>query len=527
MDMEEFEAYEKPKPKAKKPIPYVLYFSAGLLWALVLPVALYYVLMFTEECWNIAIYDGDFLGAPQVFLIAFLGLALISGLPWGLFVRPPKNTFARFFPLALPFYAATIGMSYFVFAEESIFSGYDVLVLVVYLYLAVFYALFMLFVLLGGLRHRPMESKIAGFAALVILFILCAGPGVYYYYDNQRHMLSGPDIGDDDGERFYAEGSHGHDINTWEYLPFNKSNYIKTYVPDFPVSLQITENYPRLDGAIALLPVYASFVNATYKGLDDRTVGAYFNCTNTPNAFARLLKGEIDIFFGVPPSQQQQDDAAARSLNLVITPIAREAFIFFVHKDNPVNDLTQDQIRDIYSKTTTNWKDVGGSDLAIMPFQRPEGSGSQSAMQNMVMKSRKLTRPLKEEFHEGMGGIIRGVAAYRNGPRAIGFSFRWYATVLINNPDVKVLSVDGVHPNVENIRNGKYPLCTSLVAMTARPLSLQSQSLMGWILGPEGQKIIEKVGYVPIESPAELLKNPVPLIQDESILEREEQEQQP
>jgi phosphate transport system substrate-binding protein len=300
-----------------------------------------------------------------------------------------------------------------------------------------------------------------------------------------------PALSEDRGE----EVSVGHGVPVWDYLPFTEDNGLVR--PVSTPSVRISANYPRLDGAIAAWPVYAAFAQAVYKGLDENTVRAFVDCTNTVNAYQRLAEGAVDIFFGMIPSQEQRDYAASKGLTLAEVPIGKEAFVFFVHKDNPVRSLTLEQLRDVYSGRVTNWKELGGPDKRIMAFQRPEGSGSQTAMRT-VMAGQSMREPQQEEFHKGMAGIIQAAAAYRNRGNALGYSFRWYATVLYTHPDIRLLAVDDVEPTAENIGSGAYPFTVPLLAVTARPLSAESQSLLTWITGHEGQDLLERVGYVPL-----------------------------
>jgi len=161
-----------------------------------------------------------------------------------------------------------------------------------------------------------------------------------------------------------------------------------------------------------------------------------------------------------------------------------------------VTNLTLDQVRDIYSKRVTNWKRVGGHDEAITPFQRPEESGSQTAMLAMVMKDRAMARPLKDERVSGMGGIVNEVAGYRDMSGAIGYSFRWYATVMNSNPNVRLLTIDGVAPTAANIRNGSYPLTGDVNVVTAGSTNPNVHKLIDWTQSAQGQALMEKTGYV-------------------------------
>ena len=96
------------------------------------------------------------------------------------------------------------------------------------------------------------------------------------------------------------------------------------------------------------------------------------------------------------------------------------------------------------------------------------------------------------------GEIIELVADYRNSPGALGFSFRFFVTELIKNPNIKLLSIDGVEPSVVNIQNGSYPLITEAYAITARPREGNVAKLIDFLRSPEGRRLVEASGYVPV-----------------------------
>ena len=101
-----------------------------------------------------------------------------------------------------------------------------------------------------------------------------------------------------------------------------------------------------------------------------------------------------------------------------------------------------------------------------------------------------------------MGDIINDTANYRNYNAALGFSFRYYSTEMLRNNQIKLLSVDGVAPTVENIRSGAYPLVATVYMVSARPRSRNTQKIVNFMLSPEGQKLVEDTGYVPLGSPS-------------------------
>ena len=192
--------------------------------------------------------------------------------------------------------------------------------------------------------------------------------------------------------------------------------------------------------------------------------------------------------------------AEEQDTTFVYTPVGTEAFVFFVHKDNPIDNLTTEQIKGIYSGEITNWKQVGGKNEEIAAFQRNEGSGSQSMLQRFMGDTPIMEAPT-ELRNDLMSGIIEQVSNYRSKSNSIGFSFRYYVEGIIQNPDIKVLSVDGVAPTAENIRNGSYPIVTPMYAVTYEENSNENVDLLlEWILSEEGQYIIEETGYVGISN---------------------------
>lgn len=218
--------------------------------------------------------------------------------------------------------------------------------------------------------------------------------------------------------------------------------------------------------------------------------------TNTGRAFMRLLDRSADIFFGAHSSKEQMRLTAEGDKELVLTPIAKEAFVFFVNEANPVSGLTSRQIRDIYSGKVRNWKELGGLDAEIIAFQRPEISGSQSIMRRF-MGDTEMEAPLQDRYIAGMGDVVKRTSEYRNAPFAIGYSFRFFLTALGKQPRIKMLDVDGIAPTPETILSGAYPHVTNLYAITLKdnPNPYVKPFLL-WMQGEQGQYLVEKIGYV-------------------------------
>ncbi|WP_404328759.1 substrate-binding domain-containing protein [Mesobacillus maritimus] len=180
-----------------------------------------------------------------------------------------------------------------------------------------------------------------------------------------------------------------------------------------------------------------------------------------------------------------------------MTPIGREAFVFFVHKDNPVEELSIGQLQGIYSGKITNWQEVGGNNEKIRAFQRPEGSGSQSALMN-VMDGVPLMEPPSEDIVSAMGGIIREKTNYQNRKNAIGFSFRHFSQDMVDNGKIKNIAVEGILPTKENIQNETYPLVDNFYAFTSNHEHPHDQPFIEWMQSKQGQWLVDQTVYVPV-----------------------------
>ena len=104
-----------------------------------------------------------------------------------------------------------------------------------------------------------------------------------------------------------------------------------------------------------------------------------------------------------------------------------------------------------------------------------------------------------ENLSASMGGMVTSVANYRNYRNAIGYSFRYYLTRMVDGSGIKILSLEGVSATEENIANGTYPVCGNLYAVTRSDATKEAQELVEWICSEQGQELIKKTGYTTLE----------------------------
>ena len=216
------------------------------------------------------------------------------------------------------------------------------------------------------------------------------------------------------------------------------------------------ENFPRLDGSTACLPM-GEAVCSVLLGESREEVQDLIHFNRTTQSFRNLAAGECDLLLAGEPNAavfQEMDDAG---FGYDIEQIATDALVFLVNENNPVDSLTTEQIRDIYSGKITNWKEVGGEDAEIGPLQRDEGAGSQALRKKLVMKDTPLMEAPAEYYPGEMGALMEAVKSYDASGNAIGYSVYYYAHDMEMATGLKLLKVDGVEPNRETIASETYP----------------------------------------------------------------------
>ena len=257
---------------------------------------------------------------------------------------------------------------------------------------------------------------------------------------------------------------NGSDVDLYNYMPFIPRSLAASL--DDASTLNLFLNLPRLDGATALYPLYAAFVQETYPK-DDYIINredSIVNCTKTSQAFDNLIGDKADMVFLMGVSEEQYARAQELGLELKLTPIGREAFIFFVSRKNSADGLTQENVKDIYSGRLTWWNKLGGGFRKILAYQRPETSGSQVMLKEIMGDTPIVEVPY--EFKKASMMDIYEAVAYKNHKNALGYSFLFYIKDMINEEEIKFLSIDGVAPNSETIADGSYPYAHDFYAVT-------------------------------------------------------------
>jgi hypothetical protein len=220
------------------------------------------------------------------------------------------------------------------------------------------------------------------------------------------------------------------------------------------------------------------------------------NHSQTYAALERLIPGNdnpADMLLAVSYHEETLQDATERGADLIITPIAREGFIFILHNSNPIDSLTVEQIRDIYTGRITNWNQVGGKDENIVPFVRNWDSGSQTAMEDF-MAQEPFSGTDDITMMTSMGAMLYGVQ--EAGSAGIGYNiFSWSRLQDMEQMGLKTLAINSVKPSNDALSDGSYPLMVYTFSFYNQG-NEKAEILTQWLLSQQGQQVLASAGYV-------------------------------
>ena len=217
---------------------------------------------------------------------------------------------------------------------------------------------------------------------------------------------------------------------------------------------------------------------------------------------AALVNGTVDIANASRQIKQEEiDEAKANGVDPVEFVIARDAIAVIVNPENPVNQLTLQQISDIYSGKINNWNEVGGEDRPIVRLSRETNSGTHVYFLETVLrlgeKENKTLFSTNTLLLPSSEGIISEV---RQNPNAIGYDGLGYVP-----HDLKMIAIaketsgEYILPSVETVNNATYPIARDLYMYTAGEPTGTVATYLEWIFSDEAQQIVKELGFVPIK----------------------------
>lgn len=220
------------------------------------------------------------------------------------------------------------------------------------------------------------------------------------------------------------------------------------------------------------------------KYAEENDVKIEINQIGSSAGIANAINGVSQIGMASRDLKQEEKDSDLQELI-----IAYDGIVVVTHPSNPIKNLTMEQVKQIFTGEVTNWKDLGGEDMEIVVVSREDGSGSRDAFQEIVgYESGQLIK--NAIVASGNGNIKTTVAMNKH---AIGFiSFEYI------DESVSAMAINGVEAKAENVLAGQYELSRPFLFVHKENVPEAAKQFMTFILTPEGQKVVESAGAIPI-----------------------------
>lgn len=276
---------------------------------------------------------------------------------------------------------------------------------------------------------------------------------------------------------------------------------------------------PKVDGSTSTYPLTESLYWRLFSNGAKHPARPAVH-SKTIDSYKKLIAGETDIILVPDANDEVRRLAKESGVELEAVPIANEALVFFTSAENPAENLTSQQVKEIYVENRyTNWSEIGGPDKRLIPFCRNNDSGSHAQMEKFFLEGKEINKDIaRENTSTEMASVLTDVmSSDHNNPDsfALGYSmFYYYKNVSMfygwgmagEPPVLKLLSVDGVAPTEDSIANGSYPLSTHYYAVmrASEEEASPARRLADYLSGEQGRNIIRNAGFGPVYSPEEL-----------------------
>jgi phosphate transport system substrate-binding protein len=210
---------------------------------------------------------------------------------------------------------------------------------------------------------------------------------------------------------------------------------------------------------------------------------------------AALINGATDICQASRPMKDKEKEQVKTRHGKEVKeiPVALDGIAVYVHESNSLPSIAQPDLKAIYTGQITSWKSVGGTDARIVAYSRENNSGTYVFFKEHVLGNQDFASDV--QTLPGTAAIVNAVS---RDPRSIGYGGIAYAAGIRALPIKKDAGSEAVAPSLDTVQTGTYPLSRNLFFYTAGEPTGEAKAFIDWILGEEGQKTCEQVGYYPL-----------------------------
>ncbi|MDI3279805.1 MAG: phosphate ABC transporter substrate-binding protein [Bacillota bacterium] len=211
---------------------------------------------------------------------------------------------------------------------------------------------------------------------------------------------------------------------------------------------------------------------------------------------AALINGTTDIAQSSRPIEEEERRRVQERRGKPVREfvVARDGITVYLNQHNPVEELTLAQLKAIFTGRIENWNEVGGPDAPVVLYGRENNSGTHLFFREHVLENENYSPRVQPQA--GTAAVVNAVAKDRNGIGYGGLAYAHGVKALKVKKDAKS---PAVAPSLETVKDGSYPISRNLYWYTAGEPEPQVRRFLEWVLSPEGQKIVEEVGYIPLQ----------------------------
>ena len=254
------------------------------------------------------------------------------------------------------------------------------------------------------------------------------------------------------------------------------------------------EDFPALDGSTACIPLMAQMLADT-TGMDLEEAQSIISVSTTAYAWESFGLYNTDtkmlVVYEAPDSVKEELEAA--NVQLEQKPIGVDALVFIVNEDNPVTDLTQQQLRDIYAGRITNWKEVGGGDATIVVLNRKAGSGTRATFEAAVFGDETVDFKGDAELDKS-GDVQTQMGSTDNAISYLDFSH-------FDDSKFNAIKVEGVEPKSANVTDDSFKIWATEHMYCAKDADDATKAFLEFMLSDDVQgKLVEEQGFIPVSA---------------------------
>jgi phosphate transport system substrate-binding protein len=244
------------------------------------------------------------------------------------------------------------------------------------------------------------------------------------------------------------------------------------------------------DTMVILVQRWAEAYMGTHPGTIVQVTGG-----GSGTGIAALINGTTDVCMASRPMKDDEKRKLRdryQTLGVEI-PVAKDGLSIYLHEQNPVQELSLEQLRAIYTGAVTNWKELGGGDALITLYGRENNSGTYVYFKDNVLLGRDYSA--RCQTLPGTAAVVNAVARDPNG---IGYGGAAYAKGVKDCAVRRAAGSPAVLPSADAVRDGSYPITRYLYLYTRNKPAGEVKQFVDWVLSGAGQQLVTRVGYFPV-----------------------------